>query len=136
MFITDLVITNPPQDNVVCVGDEVNITCGYNFSVLIPPIWRINQKAYSPSDIMNHTMFESPMVTNSMDIILTVYTTHEMRNQTTFRCEFQLLLPVSSSVGRLTLMGKMCIQNFKGHNYHSCLAVVKMLLSKINDYQD
>ena len=93
----------------MCVGDEVNITCGYNFSVIIPPVWRINQKPYSPSDIMNHTMFELPMVTNSMDTILTVYTTDEMRNQTTFRCEFQLLQPVSSSVGKLTLMGKMCV---------------------------
>ena len=102
-------MTNPPQDNVVCFGDEVNITCGYNFSVIIPPVWRINQKTYSPSDIMDHTMFESPNVTNSMDTILTVYTTHEMRNQTTFRCELQLVPPVLSSVGKLTLMGKMCV---------------------------
>jgi len=106
---TGLVITNPPQDNIVCVGDEVNITCGYNVSVQITPVWRIGGQPFSGSDIENSTIFESPMVTDNLDTVLLVYSADESLNQTTFQCEFTFHPPVLSSTGVLTVMGKEAI---------------------------
>jgi len=71
----------------VCVGHEVNITCGYDFSVQITPVWRINGRSYLASNIENSSSFESPSVTNGVDTVLTVYSSNEL-NQTTFQCEF------------------------------------------------
>ncbi|XP_065918442.1 uncharacterized protein [Dysidea avara] len=100
-----LVITNPPLDNVVCVGDEVNITCGYNFSVQIFPVWIIGGQPFSGSNIENSSMFESPIVGDTFDTVLTVHSADEMMNQTSFKCEFQFLPPITSSDGLLTVMG-------------------------------
>ena len=103
--------TNPPQDKVVCVEDEVNITCGYNFSdSSIVPVWIINDQPYSSSDIQNSSMFRVPMVNDTFDTVLTVYSANEMMNKTTFQCELLIQPLVTSSIGTLTVMGKLsCI---------------------------
>ena len=72
-LFTGLVITNPPQDNVVCVGDEVNITCGYNLSVQVILVWRINGWLFTASNIENSSSFESPSVTSGIDTVFVIY---------------------------------------------------------------
>jgi len=57
------------------------------------------------SNIENSSSFESPSVTSGIDTVLTVYSSGEL-NQTTFQCIFQLLSPVVSPIGTLTVMGK------------------------------
>jgi len=89
----------------VCVGDEVNITCGYKFSVQILPVWTINGESFFVGSFENSSSFESPLVTSGIDTVLTVYSSDEL-NQTTFQCEFQFLSPVVSPIGTLTVMGK------------------------------
>ena len=89
----------------MCIGDEVNITCGYNFSVQITPVWKINGQSFINNNIENSSSFEPPSVTSGIDTVLTVYSSDEL-NQTTFQCEFQLLSPVLSPNGTLTVMGK------------------------------
>ena len=104
-------ITNPPQDKVVCVGDEVNITCGYNFNVSsLVPVWIINDQSYSSSNLQNSSVFGVPMVNNSFDTVLTVYSANETMNKTTFQCELPIQPLATSSIGTLTVMGKIsCI---------------------------
>jgi len=104
-----VVITSPPQNNVVCVGDEVNITCGYNFSIQVPPVWIIGGQTYSGSNIENSTIFELPEVTDTIDTVLILYSADESFNQTSFQCEFQFHPPVQSTTGVLTVMGKIVI---------------------------
>jgi len=102
------VITNPPQDKIVCVGDEVSITCGYNFSdSSLVPVWIINDQSYSSSNFQNNSVFGVPMVNNTFDTVLTVYSANETMNKTTFQCEFLFQPPVASSIGMLTVMGKL-----------------------------
>jgi len=87
----------------VCLGDEVNITCGYNFSDQITPVWKINGRT---ENIKKSSSFESPLVTSGIDTVLTVYSSDELMNQTTFMCEFFVSQPVYSAIGTLTVMGK------------------------------
>ena len=100
---TDLVITNPPQNETVCVGDEVNITCGYTFIIRLNPVWRINDQQFSPSRL-NQTIYRMPKISNTSNTVLTVYSAHETMNQTSFQCLIQSNL---SSAGLLTVMGKV-----------------------------
>ena len=87
-YLTDLVITNPSQNETVCVGDEVNITCGYSFSgVTLTPVWRIDDQPFSES-VLNRTIYGLPMIDNTNNTVLTVYSVHETMNQTSFQCEF------------------------------------------------
>ena len=104
-------ITNPPQDKIVCVGDEVNITCGYNFSdPSLVPVWLINNQSYSISNFQNSSVFGVPMVSNTSHTVLTVYSANETMNNTTFQCEFTFQPAIASSIGMLTVMGKLsCI---------------------------
>ena len=82
--LADLVITNPPQNEMVCNGDEVNITCGYSFSgVTLTPVWEINNQAFS-SSVLNRTIYGLPIVYNSNETVLTLYFAAETMNQTTF----------------------------------------------------
>ena len=93
----------------MCVGDKVNITCGFNFSYQITTVWIIGGRPFSGSDIENSTIFESPMVADNQDTVLLVYPADESLNQTSFQCEFTFHPPVQSSVGILTVMGKEAI---------------------------
>ena len=104
--LADLIITNPPQNETVCVRDEVNITCGYSFSgVTLTPVWRIDDQPFSES-VLNRTIYGLPIVSNTNNTVLTVYSVHERMNKTTFQCELLRQPPLSSSVGMLTVMGK------------------------------
>jgi len=101
-----LVIDTPPQNATICAGDDVNITCELEHAAGIIPVWRINGKSFSGSDIMNSSMFGSPVVNNSTDFVLAVYSADENMNQTKFQCVTQSRPSVQSSVGTLTVMGK------------------------------
>ena len=50
------------------------------------------------------------MVNDTFDTVLTVYSANEMMNKTTFQCELLIQPLVTSSIGTLTVMGKLsCI---------------------------
>jgi len=104
----------------VCAGDEVMITCGYNFSIQIPPVWIIGGLAYSGSNIENSTIFELPEVTDTMDAALILYSADESFNQTSFQCEFGFQTPVQSTTGVLTVMGKGTIHELFSICCNSC----------------
>ncbi|XP_065894863.1 uncharacterized protein [Dysidea avara] len=101
-------ITDPPEDNIiVCVGDEVNITCGYTLtlSFKLSLTWIIDGVSYSSSEIMSSSIYHSPVVSNSEDTILTIYSVSEQMNGTTIQCEIPISPPVYSSNGTLTVIG-------------------------------
>ena len=94
----------------MCVGDEVNITCGYAFAIQLSPTWIIGGVSYSPSEIMSSSVYHSPVVSNSEDTILTINSVSEQMNGTTVQCEVPISPPVYSSYGTLTVMGKIQYQ--------------------------
>ena len=106
-LFTGLVITNPPQNTTVCAGDDVNITCGYSFNIQLRAVWIIGGVSFSTMDFIQSSQFHSPTVNDVSDTVLTVYSVTEQMNETTFQCEFTLVPPVFSTVGILTVMGKL-----------------------------
>ena len=68
----------------------------------------INGQSFIANDIENSSSFESPSVTSGIDTVLTVYSSDGI-NQATFQYEFQLLSPVVSPNGILTVMGKSTV---------------------------
>ena len=104
--ISGLIITKPPQNDAVCIGDEVNITCGYIYSVKLAPVWKISGQTFSVSNIAHSSLYNAPLVDDSEDTLLTVYSATAKMNGTTFQCEFTFRLPTLSSIGKLTVMGK------------------------------
>ena len=109
VIFIDLIITNPPQNVMVCVGDDVNITCGYTFSIPLAPVWIIDGQTFSVVDIMNSNLFNSPAVANTTDTVLTVYNVSELTNGTTFQCQFTLSISLKSSISTLTIFGNVCV---------------------------
>ena len=101
------VITIPPQNETVCVGDEVNITCGYTFIISLIPVWLISGRTFSVVDINNSDLYNSPDVANLTDTVLTVTSITGSMNGTTFQCEFTVQPTLLSSVGTLTVYGKI-----------------------------
>ena len=102
------VITNPPQNEMVYVGDEeVNITCGYTFIVSLFPVWLINGRTFSVVDIINSDLYNSPDVANITDTVLTVTSIAGSMNGTMRQCEFTVQPTLLSSVGTLIVYGKI-----------------------------
>ena len=92
----------------MCVGDEeVNITCGYTFTVSFFPVWLINGRTFSVVDIRNSDLYNSPVVAKRMDTVLTVTSITGSMNGTTFQCEFTVQPTLLSSIGTLTVYGKI-----------------------------
>jgi len=119
---TGPVITNPPQDEMVCVGDEVNITCGYTFIVPLVPVWLINGRTFSVVDIRDSDLYNSPVVANRTDTVLTVTSITGTMNGTTFQCEFTVQPTLLSSIGTLTVYGK--ILTASSYAYKKCWTFV------------
>jgi len=93
----------------VCVGDDVNITCGYTSSAQFVPIWIIGGETHTRREITQSSAYHIPVVDKSEDTLLTVYSVSELDNQTTFQCEFPLPdADVLSSIGTLVVMGELC----------------------------
>ena len=107
--LTVPVITDPPQNGTVCVKDEVNITCGYTLNFQLAPVWMIDGQTFSVTDIMNSSLYNSPSVTSTTDTVLTVNNVTALRNRTTFQCEFTVQPIVMSSIGTLTVFGKVML---------------------------
>ena len=124
--ITGLII-HPPQDVTICARDDVNITCGHNYTASLTPLWRINGQAISGSKIGTNNTFEMTVVADNIDTVLTVYSANEIVNQTRFQCEFTFLPPGQSSVGILTVMGKLVTEyNSTSNDFSFYYVVVHM----------
>ena len=111
------VITNPPQNETVCVGEEVNITCGYTFIVSLAPVWLINERTFSVVDIKDSDSYNSPVVANMTDTVLTVTSITGSLNATTFQCEFTVQPTLLSSIGTLTVYGKIFVHLYNTESY-------------------
>ena len=92
----------------MCVGDDVDITCGYSSNPVVP-VWVIGGETYTRREILENSAFDFPLMNKSEDTLLTVYSVSVSNNKTTFQCEFTLTEgDVYSSIGTLTVMGKLC----------------------------
>ena len=100
-----IIITKPPQDQTVCEGDNVIITCGFD-GIDIIPNWIIDGNVFGNTDIMANNMLYAPNVTNTNDTVLIVLSVTASMNGTRTQCELNIRNPILSSTAVLTIMGK------------------------------
>ena len=99
-------ITRPPQDQTVCEGDNVTITCGFD-GIDIIPNWIIDGNTFGNTNIMANSMLYAPNVTNTNDTVLIMLSVTASMNGTRTQCELNLRDPILSSTAVLTIMGKV-----------------------------
>ena len=99
-------ITKPPQNQTVCEGDNVTITCGFDGSNDIIPNWIINNRTFGNNAITADDMLYAPNVNNTNDTVLIMLSVTASMNGTRTQCELQTRNPVYSSIAVLTITGK------------------------------
>ena len=127
-FVTDLVITNGPVDAIACIGDTVNIPCGFvNESGSVRPDWRIVRRNNDGIVISDMSLTGSSIISNPNDglqwitdrpsglnhtnSVLVVGPVDESLNQSLYQCYFtvfnddNILVNVTSNIGTLTAYG-------------------------------
>ena len=114
-------ITNPPMDVTVCIGDTTNIPCGYSGAdpTITVPIWRINRTDDGSNDLSVSTINADndngnddglmwvPDLTSGPNIasrsVLIVGPVDETLNQSSYQCFFGNHM---SEIGTVTVAGK------------------------------
>ena len=128
-IVTDLVITSGPVDAIACIGDTVNIPCGFvNESGSVRPDWRIIRRNNDGIVISDMSVTGLSIITNPNDglqwivdppgglnhtnSVLVVGPVDESHNQSSYQCYFTLLTDdnvfanvTSTSIGTLTVYG-------------------------------
>jgi len=100
-----IIITKHPQNQTVCEGGNVTVTCGF-YGINLIPNWIIGNTTFGASNINNNDMLFTPNTNNTNDTVLILFSITASLNGTEFQCEFQLNPPVYSFIGKLTIMGK------------------------------
>lgn len=127
MYFTyaDVIITNGPMEAQACIGDSVNIPCGFaNVAGSTPINWRIIRRDSDGS--VNSDVTQTGIRINTIDLnwiidrpggmnhsnsVLVVGPVNEFHNQSSYQCYFSVfdnnntLLNVTSNVGTLTVYG-------------------------------
>ena len=99
-------IIKPPQNQTECEGDNVTITCGF-VGIEIRPNWIIDNKILGFQDIRRNDTLYSPEVNDTNDTALIVLSVTSSWNGTRIQCELHTLEVIHSSVGELTVMGRL-----------------------------
>ena len=97
--------TQQPQDQTVCEGDNVTITCGF-LGGNLRPNWIIGNMTFGSRDIMNNDRLYVPVVSNTSDTMLIILSVPLSMNGTGTQCEIPTLMVEYSVVGVLTVIGK------------------------------
>ena len=100
-----VVITHPPQNQTICEGDNVTITCGFTDSD-ITPNWIIGNLTLGRLEIMFDNRLYVPDVNDTNDTVLIMLSINAAMNGTTTQCEIPTRVVLFSSVGVLTVMGE------------------------------
>ena len=98
-------ITQPPQNQTICEGDNVTITCGFTDSD-ITPNWIIDNITLGRHEIMANNRLYVPYVNDTSDTVLIMLSINASMNGTRTQCDIPTRTPIFSAVGVLTIMGK------------------------------
>ena len=102
--------TQQPQDQTICEGDNVTITCGF-LGGNVRPNWIIGNMTLGTRDIMNNDRLYVPDVDNTTDVMLIILSVPLSMNGTITQCEIPTLVVEYSVVGVLTVMGEALTNN-------------------------
>ena len=91
-----VVITRPPKNAIVCRGSNVTISCGYQWSSVLPVTWIINGTLFTDDDITKSSVYRLNNPTSPSAFSLTMFS---INHTTTFQCLVQSTTNVTSTLG-------------------------------------
>ena len=98
-----IAITRPPENKTVCRGSNVTISCGYQWSSVLPVTWIINGTLFTQIDSPSYRV-NNP--TSTMALSLTVFS---INSTTTFQCIVHSITNVTSTFGKVTVTTGMYV---------------------------
>ena len=90
-------ITRPPENKTVYRGSNVTISCGYQWSSVLPVTWIINGTLFTQIDSPSYQLNNS---TSTMNLSLTIFS---INSTTTFQCIVHSITNVTSTLGTITV---------------------------------
>ena len=108
-LIIIVIITIPPKNRTVHRGDDVTISCGYQWSTALPVTWIINGILFTEEEIVNSPLYQLNNPTIPPANSLTVFS---INGTTTFRCIVHSDLNTTSTRGTMIVVGMyVCTHN-------------------------
>ena len=98
--INFVAITRPPENTTVCRGNDVNISCGYQWSTVLPVTWIINGSSFTEDVIMKSSLYRLNNHTSPSTFSLTIFS---INDTTTFQCIVHSTTNVTSTLRTVTV---------------------------------
>ena len=112
------VITTPPENTTVCIGSDVNISCGYQWAIVSHITWVIDGTLFDQSAIENSPLYQLNNPTNSSTLSLTVFS---INDTTTIQCIIPSIPITASTLGTITVIGMCTCVYVYTYNYNKFL---------------
>ena len=92
----------PPQDKIVCRGNNVFIECGYQCTIPLSVTWIINGTSFTQEEIVTSPLYQ---LNNSTDPKQNSLLAISVNGNTTFRCVIQSTPSTISKLGTVNVIG-------------------------------
>ena len=106
LYLPVVIITIPPENRTVHRGDDVTISCGYQWSTALPVTWIINGIAFTQQEIVNSPLYQLNNPTIPIGNSLTVFS---INGTTTFQCIVLSTPTTTSTHGTVFVIGMYVI---------------------------
>ena len=93
-------ITRPPENRTICRGSNVNISCRYGSSTVLPVTWIINGTSFTQQEVVDSPLYQLNNPTAPMKVSLTVFS---INGTTTFQCIVHSTPNTTSTLGTVTV---------------------------------
>ena len=102
MQISIVTITTQPENKTACRGNNVTISCGYQWSTALPVTWIINGISFTQEEVKDSPLYRLNYPGSPMTHSLTVLS---INHTTTFQC---IVHSTTSTLGTVTVTTGMC----------------------------
>ena len=103
-LLTVVIITRPPENTTACRGNDVTISCGYQWSTALPVTWIINGTSFTQQEVVDSPLYQLNNPTAPMIVSLTVFS---ISHTTTFQCLVPSTPNVTSTLGTVIVTAGM-----------------------------
>ena len=109
VYIPLVTINIPPKNRTICKGSNVNISCGYQWSIALPVTWIINGTSFTQQEVVDSPLYQLNHATAPMTHSLTVFL---INSTTTFQCIVHSTPDSTSTLGTVTVTTGMYVHTY------------------------
>ena len=95
-------IFSQPENATACRGSNVTISCGYLAGTALPVTWMINGTSFDEETLENSPLYQLKYPTHPSLYSLIVFS---VSGTTTFQCIVHSAVNITSTLGRVTVIG-------------------------------